>query len=215
MKRGTRKRNILSVMWTSELAYAIGLIATDGNLSPDGRHIGFTSKDKELVEYIRTALSIKNKIGMKARGGELSSKKYYVIQFGSVQFFEFLQSIGLTQAKSKTMSKILVPNAFYSDFLRGCYDGDGNFSECTHPESKSLQLRSRLYSASRLFLEEILKECRQYTPIKGGWISATPLKSVYALSFGKRDSILLFKVLYGNDPQFFLRRKYAIAKKYL
>src|SRR5688572_7752865 len=36
--------------WSSELAYAIGLIATDGWLSSDGRHVGFVSADKELVE---------------------------------------------------------------------------------------------------------------------------------------------------------------------
>ena len=34
--------------WTAELAYAVGLITTDGNLSSDGRHLGIPSKDREL-----------------------------------------------------------------------------------------------------------------------------------------------------------------------
>lgn len=36
--------------WSSDLAYAIGLITTDGSLSIDGRHINLTSKDIDQVE---------------------------------------------------------------------------------------------------------------------------------------------------------------------
>gem|GEM_PF-6676481 len=39
----------VKIQWSPEFAYVIGLLTTDGNLSPDGRHINFTSKDRELV----------------------------------------------------------------------------------------------------------------------------------------------------------------------
>jgi len=32
--------------WTPDLAYAVGLLVTDGNLSGDGRHITLRSKEK-------------------------------------------------------------------------------------------------------------------------------------------------------------------------
>src|SRR5688572_26861634 len=33
-----------------DVSYAVGLAATDGNLSGDGRHMSFVSKDRDLVE---------------------------------------------------------------------------------------------------------------------------------------------------------------------
>lgn len=45
------------IRWSPALAYAIGLIATDGNLSGDGRHLTVTSKDRDLLETLR-ALAI-------------------------------------------------------------------------------------------------------------------------------------------------------------
>ena len=39
--------------WSPELAYAIGLIASDGCLSSNGRHIVLVSKDKEQIMNLR------------------------------------------------------------------------------------------------------------------------------------------------------------------
>ena len=47
--------------WNSNLAYAIGLIATDGNLSKDKRHILFTTTDRQLANTFKKCLDIKNK----------------------------------------------------------------------------------------------------------------------------------------------------------
>lgn len=54
--------------WSKNLAYAVGLIVTDGSLSRDGRHIELTSKDKEQVETFSKILNLKNKIGIKKSG---------------------------------------------------------------------------------------------------------------------------------------------------
>jgi hypothetical protein len=35
--------------WSAELAYIIGLLTTDGNLSNDGRHIIMRSSDLQLL----------------------------------------------------------------------------------------------------------------------------------------------------------------------
>lgn len=53
--------------WSAELAYVIGFLATDGNLSPDGRHINFTTKDYELVFLVKKFLKLSNKIAKKSR----------------------------------------------------------------------------------------------------------------------------------------------------
>jgi len=58
----------VKIKWSSEFAYALGLLATDGNLSPDGRHFDFTSKDKEQLRNFMKCLGIKVKIGYKISG---------------------------------------------------------------------------------------------------------------------------------------------------
>src|SRR3989344_2018309 len=201
-----RLSKFVNVEWTHGFAYAIGLLTSDGNLSSDGRHINLTSQDKEITEHARDIFAIDNKIGRKSRGGS-DIKKYYVLQFGSKQFYAFLLSIGLTPAKSKTLRSVDIPDKFFGDFLRGCIDGDGNISESIHPESKQVQLRLRLASASHEFLQWMLAEQRRLWHIEGGWIYHDKKKSVGSLCFGKRDSIKILRRMYQHKSQYYLRRK--------
>ena len=58
----------INTTWSPELAYAIGLIVTDGSLSKDGRHINFTSKDKSQIKNFQKALHFESRIGKKGNG---------------------------------------------------------------------------------------------------------------------------------------------------
>jgi len=64
------------MIWTADLAYVVGLTTTDGSLSKDGRHIDFTSKDKELIKSFAKILKLKNRIGSKYRGEDHSNFCY-------------------------------------------------------------------------------------------------------------------------------------------
>ncbi len=202
-----RNRSKIRTDWSTDFAYAIGLIATDGNLSPDGRHISFTSKDFEMIEHYKSALKLTNKVGMKARGYD-TVKRYYVIQFGDVNFYRFLLDIGLTPRKSRTIGRLNIPDEFFYDFLRGCFDGDGTIGTNCHPESKYLQLKIRFYSGSFEFLTW-LREMTSKDGIKGYLLKG---KSIYALSFAKKDSIKLLKLMYYNGCNLYLTRKRIKAK---
>lgn len=203
----------MSVVWSPELAYAVGIIATDGNLSPDGRHMNITSKDKELILNCRKCLKLKNRIGRKARAG-LSPKKYYVFQFGDKNFYEFLNQIGIFAAKSKTIGFVDLPSKYFHDFLRGCIDGDGSISIAVHPQSNQLQLRIRVCSASINFLKFLKEGILKTAKVKGGWIY-TNQNGIHTLSFGKADSIIILNLLYYTGVKFYLSRKYKVARKFL
>ena len=56
------RRHIHEIRWDPEVAYAVGLIATDGNLSRGGRHMSVTSKDRDLIETLRRCLRLSNSI---------------------------------------------------------------------------------------------------------------------------------------------------------
>lgn len=46
------------LQWSGDLAYIVGLIATDGNLSPNERTLALTSKDIDLLETVRGLLGL-------------------------------------------------------------------------------------------------------------------------------------------------------------
>jgi hypothetical protein len=205
----------VKIEWSPKFAYAIGIIATDGNLSPDGRHINVTSKDKEIVMLVRESLMIDNKIGRKSRGGRSKDKIYYVLQFGDVAFYEFLLRIGLMPAKSRILSSVEVPEEYFPDFLRGCIDGDGNIDISRHPESNQPQLKLRLYSASGKFVSWLKRKIIKYSGAKGGWILHSEKKGVYTLAFGKADSVKILNFMYYDRDIPRLDRKLLLAKEFM
>lgn len=207
-----RRKCLVDTTWRKDLAYIIGMIATDGNLSSDGRHICITSKDEDLLHSIKSTLGLSIKIGKKARG-YTHEKKYHTLQIGDVAFYEFLLSIGLTPAKSKTISTLAIPESYYADFFRGCIDGDGNIGTFAHPESQRPQVRIRLCSASRPFLEWILSVIQKTAGVTGGFICKG--KSVHILSFASADSRKLLKFMYYDDTSIALARKRLIAQRIL
>ncbi len=205
-----RKGNV-NIKWNNDFAYVIGIIATDGNLSPDLRHIHITSKDEEIVLNCKKCLGLTNIIGKKSRGGS-KDKKYYVLQFGDKNFFDFLLSIGITPKKSKSIGKLKIPREYFKDFLRGCIDGDGSITISKHPESKYPQYKVRLCSASKTFLEWILIMSRELFLLEGGSIYIPKKSSVFTLVFAKEDSIKILNQIYKGEI-ICLTRKKEIAFK--
>lgn len=211
----TKRKSKVKLEWSHDFAYAIGLITADGNLSPDLRHINFTTKDLDLAHTFRRCLGLSNKIGTKARGGS-TVKEYFVVQFGDKNFYDFLLSIGLTKAKSKTLGELIIPTPFFADFLRGCMDGDGSIGVVKHPESSKPQLRTRLYSCSLPFLEWVHSKIKVELSIQGGWIYTEKKSTMGALTFGKADSIRLLEYLYAKSSSMpLLIRKYQLAVPFL
>lgn len=192
--------------WDSNLAYVIGVITSDGNLSPDYRHIVITSKDIEMIDNCKLCLGIDNTIGTKSRGGS-KVQKYFVLQFGDINFYNFLLSIGLSPKKSLILKDLKIPPTFYSDFLRGCIDGDGNISITSHPESQHKQIKVRLCSGSKQFLKWIHTQNKKYFKVKGGSISASKKSSAHTLLYGKADGKLLLEKLYYSESIALPRKK--------
>lgn len=210
----SKQRSNIIILWSPDLAYIIGLISSDGNLSKDKRHICFCSKDIELIRIVKEILQIDNKIGRFSRKNK-SIKKYYRIQFGSVLFYKFLNSIGLHENKSKSIEKVDIPSEYFPDFLRGLIDGDGNICLFKHKESKHIQIKIRIASASILFLQNILRTLKDNFGFNKGWMTKSMKNNnpIYSLCFGKKDSLKIINLVYYDTHIPFLKRKYVQAKK--
>jgi hypothetical protein len=140
-----------TITWNSHLAYIVGLLVTDGNLSKDGRHIIFRSSDYDLLETFKCCLSLHNKISLSKNNG-YAKKPSYRLQFGDVQLYKWLLAIGLTPNKSLTISEIQVPNEYFRDFLRGHLDGDGTI--LTYIDNYNIY-KEHKYTYIRLYLKFI------------------------------------------------------------
>ena len=191
--------------WSKKLAYAVGLITTDGSLSKDGRHFDFTSKDLEQIENFCKCLDLHVKIGKKNSGSN-RNKIYFHVQFGDVILYKFLNKIGLTSNKTKTVSIINIPDKYFIDFLRGHLDGDGCTYSYWDPRWKSsFMLYTVFSSASIEHLTWLKEQIRRLYDLEGK-INYQG-KSTYTLKYAKKSSELLLKKIYYNKNLICLSRK--------
>jgi len=198
--------------WDINTAYAVGLITTDGNLSKDGRHLTFVSKDLCLVKLFKDCLRLTNKICCK-NSGFSKTGKYHYIQFGDVVLYQNLVEIGLGPNKSKKIGVLDIPDEFFPDFLRGHLDGDGTIR--TYNDSKFENSR-RLYlsflSASKQHVLWLQKRIRELYTIQG---RIRPDVRIWTLTYAKRESIALLKNIYYREGLPLLTRKYKLIKNFL
>ncbi|MDP1706725.1 MAG: hypothetical protein Q8L36_02790 [bacterium] len=209
--RGAKPQNKVKIEWSPKFAYALGLLATDGNLSTDGRHFDFTSKDMEQIRNFMNCLEIKPKIGYKKSG--YTGQKRPRIQFGDVNFYKFLLGIGFMPAKSKIMADFKIPNKYFFDFLRGHLDGDGTFISYWDPRWRSSFMFYTIFiSASKKHIDWLRREIFRKLRINGH-ITKGVNSSVYQLKFAKTESLkLLPKMYYDNGVICLSRKRLKIEK---
>ena len=206
-KRGLKPQRKVNIKWSSNFAYALGLIASDGCLYSDGLHINLTSKDLEQIENFRLALNLNNKIGKKSRSPQ-KKKDYYVIQFGDVVFYDFLKSIGIGPAKSKTIGMVKIPKKYFFDFLRGVFDGDGySYSYWDKRWKSSFMIYIGFVSASRSFINWLQNNIFEELTIWGHITTAKKKSQYFQLKYSKHEAIKIFRKLYYSNRAMHLSRK--------
>ena len=210
-----------STEWTPALAYAVGLLATDG-CQTDGRHLAFPSADRELVEILLRCLGKTNKIAtVRTRTGGIM----YRTQIGDVAFCRWLLTIGITLRKSLTLGPLAVPDALLLECARGLMDGDGSITNFTHAATKKYYPDYRyerivvgFCSASRAHLEWLRVKLQPYAG-GPGWLGVTPPRNgrheFVTLRYGKRDGLRLLPWLYRDPTVPRLERKYRIWQSYI
>lgn len=216
-KRGVKPKGKVKIKWSANFAYAIGLIATDGNVRASGRHISFVSKDMDQIENFLSALAIKVKIGKTFSGYKRILT--YRIQFGDVLFCDFLKSIGIHPAKSLTIGTLKIPKDYFFDFLRGCFDGDGCSYSYWDPRWKSsFMFYIGFASGSEKFINWLRININKLSDLKGH-LSAHRKKdgknNYYQLRYSKYEAIKLAQLMYKNKKSFKLKRKYLKIMKSL
>jgi len=209
-----RVRRSADWVWTPELAYAVGLIATDGNLSPSGRHVSVSSSERLVLETFLRCVDRRAKIGQVKGGfGDHGLR----VQIGDVGLYRWLQSIGLTPRKSLTLGPITVPDSLLPHLLRGLLDGDGSIIDCTYDGTGKASGRRyrtllvRFNTASRDHAEWLREVIRAEYGLTGGlWCE----EGMYQLTYAKRASRRLLPRLYPAPDVPCIPRKLAVWRKF-
>ena len=210
-----------AVAWSAETAYAVGLIATDGNLAKGRRQMTVTSKDADLLETLCGCLHLRASISRYRNG---PGRFCHRVQWRDRVLYDWLLSIGLTPKKSLTLGPLAVPDEHFADFFRGCIDGDGSilvYTDRYHAAKNERYVYQRLYvslvSASRPFPEWIQATGDRLIGVTGVIeMKLTPgRRPIWLLRYAKRESIRLLHWMYYQPSVPCLHRKRANAAQFM
>jgi hypothetical protein len=208
-------------VWSPDMAWVVGLIATDGNLANARNGISITSKDLELLESARRCLGLTNRL-VRVRGGWGTSG--HRLQWRDRTVYAWLLTIGLMPRKSLRLGPLAVPDEVFADFFRGCIDGDGTvlvYTDRHHMRRKASYVYTRLYvslvSASRPFLDWIRATVHRLVGLPGRVHAkkAPRGRTIWCLRYSKRASLRLLGWMYYSPTVPCLARKRAKAEPFI
>lgn len=207
------------------MAWVLGLLFTDGNISNAGV-VALTSIDLGLLEKVKHHLELTQSITKRAQSYD-KSRYIYILQFGREKMREDLDKLGLTERKSLTMAFPDIPEQYIRHFIRGCWDGDGSvYFEKRRPE----KIRASYTCGSEQFIKRIVLELYKVEIRRASssgrfyknhlfkeklTIHRYPHKQArYIRICSKKSCERLFHYFYDEvDESLYLKRKYEVFKK--
>ncbi|MFA5934082.1 MAG: LAGLIDADG family homing endonuclease [Candidatus Paceibacterota bacterium] len=207
--------------WKHEMAYVLGFFAADGYITVNKRGGQFWCikiTDKKLLEEIRNKIDSNHKIGIRIGLGK--EKIQYRLQIGSIEMCDDLRKLGFSERKTKSLAVPYVPKKYFSDFVRGYFDGDGNvWSGFVHKKQKipNLKLMVMFTSCSFDFLEQLQEKMLNFGIGKGSIYRSK--RNYSRLQFSTRDALKIYDFMYNNKVKDFdglyLKRKKQIFEKFM
>lgn len=198
--------------WSHDMAWLLGLLATDGCLQKDSNVVSLSSSDLEIIEKARQIFDY---------GGAIMQRDCYIISISSHEIYNDLLVLGLTPAKSLTLEMPNVPQEFLGDFIRGVFDGDGSvsFDKSRVKYERNPRLLVRIVTASEKFFEQLInkmedvglnprKEFRRNRPENR--------QDIYCIAFCGFNSIQFMNYIYQDStPSNYMERKKLIFDAYV
>lgn len=205
--------------WNAEMAYILGFFAADGYITVNRRGGQFWCIDiidKKLIELIKRVIKAEHKISIRKRhGGTYTS---YRLQIGSIEMCNDLRSLGFNERKTKSLAVPNVPQRYFSDFVRGYFDGDGHvWVGEVNKSSKTphVVIQTVFTSCSKKFLETFHKVLYVEGDINGRIFKGKG--NYYRLTYSISSSLKLYDFMYNRHilkGGLFLQRKKSVFEKF-
>lgn len=193
------------------MAYILGFIASDGCVSRGALKIGLQYNDIGLLKDIKNQLEFSGDI--KSRDVKLKNKIYKAVYLDIYNKYlvDQLKVLGICERKSFQLSRFdFIPEEYEMDFIRGYFDGDGNIGGHYPRNTKTLQIRFRIFSASKKILEYMndVLEKRGYKKKRINEDNKKRESIFYSLNYSTKESLKLYNDLYYENCMC-LQRKYC------
>lgn len=196
-RRKHRLNQTIFDTWTEPMAYLMGFIIADGNIS-NHNVISMTihEKDIDFLRFMKQTMGASHDFKRYVK----DKPQYVSLIVASKGLAESLAHFGILPNKRKTWSKFkidIVPIEYRPSIVRGFFDGDGWIC---------ITKKTNKYAAGFANKSiEFLKQIKEWSSIKGGHLQDR--KTWYQLQFGHYDSIKLRNFMYKTSG-FFLKRKH-------
>ncbi len=204
------------------MAYVLGFFAADGYITVNRRGGQFWCiqiTDKELLENIKRAIKSEHKISVRLPN-KPNENILYRIQIGSIEMCDDLRKIGFSERKTKNLAVPSVPTKYFSHFIRGYFDGDGNIWRGEIHKGRKTRhqvLKLAFTSGSHEFLKKLHSKLNLFD-IKGGCIYRPKKKQFSRLQYSTVNALKLYDLMYnGNIEDFsglFLNRKRKVFEEF-
>ena len=206
--------------WSPAMAYAVGLIATDGNISQSRQAVTLVSGDRELLDMFKRIVPRAGRIGTHGPNA-------WHVYVSSVDFCHWLESVGLSPRKSLTIGGIDVPDEHFFDLARGLLDGDGGISNMIlnpggaakrYPGYRYERINAIFQSASRPHIEWIRSSMLRLLGVDAAILTEPqrrPTSRMYTLRYGKHATLKILGRLYADPGSPCLERKRSIWVAYM
>lgn len=129
--------------WSNNMAYILGLICADGNMSKVGNTVSICLHKDDAYLFGDVLKNMGSTHKVKLHDNE--NKKMSSISVTNKHLYNDLLKLGVTPNKSKTLKCPDVPKEFIPHFIRGVMDGDGSVD--------SKNKRMKIVSASKDFID--------------------------------------------------------------
>jgi hypothetical protein len=207
--------------WSRGMAYVLGFFAADGYITVNKRGGQFWCiqiTDKSLLYSIRNVIGSEHKISHRVRHGNM--KSIFRLQIGSIEMCDDLRRLGFNERKTKNLSVPNVPKEYFSDFVRGYFDGDGNVWVGLLNRNRkipSLTIMTMFTSCSLVFLRQLQEKLISFG-FQGGSVYQSK-RNYSRLQFSKVNSLKLYDFMYNQwgyqKPGLFLQRKKVVFERYM
>lgn len=196
--------------WSHELAYFLGWMASDGNIS--GRTFRITSTDIEHLKKLFSLFSYGWNVSMRKWNDttEKNNSPAGTIAIARKDIVDKMINFGITPNKSLTIKMPNVPTQYLRDFVRGVFEGDGCLTIKTKMRKKSTIYSPSIVfaSGSREFLEGLGEAIERQTGLKI-YVSVDK-RGTWRLDYSSTIATeIFFHYMYDGVPQnIILDRKY-------
>ena len=196
--------------WNNEMAYVLGYIITDGNISWNtvkgyySMTITAAAKDVDHLEAIRCLLKSTKPLLYSA-----STNSYRLIVNSKIVCRRLMQ-FGIIPNKSLVVRIPQIPYGYICHFLRGVVDGDGNVRFVNRKRSPYFEIS--IASGSLLFCHDLMTVIKKELNIDGGFRHQQG--NTYVVQYSCRRAFLLGNWIY-NHSTIHLERKFTHFKNSL